>query len=163
MKNSVGTSSKGFTIVELLIVVVVIAILAAITIVAYNGVSARAKTSKVSSDAVSILKKLEIYKSLSGDNGYPLPDVANHNWYDQSDLSSPDPSTKLPANLRVVRGDDNAPDSDAIYSSVVSGSEASPAGYAFVVCTSGGTSVGVKVAYPDYSSQTVKWLRSGAC
>lgn len=31
-------SFKGFTIVELLVVIVIIAILAAITIVAYNGV-----------------------------------------------------------------------------------------------------------------------------
>lgn len=41
-------SSKGFTIVELLIVVVVIAILATITVVAYNGISQQAKTSVVS-------------------------------------------------------------------------------------------------------------------
>ncbi|MBC7512702.1 prepilin-type N-terminal cleavage/methylation domain-containing protein [Candidatus Saccharibacteria bacterium] len=34
---------KGFTIVELLIAIVVIAILAAISIVAYNGVQQRAK------------------------------------------------------------------------------------------------------------------------
>ncbi|RYX79149.1 prepilin-type N-terminal cleavage/methylation domain-containing protein [bacterium] len=36
---------KGFTIVELLIVIVVIGILAAIVIVAYQGVTARANTS----------------------------------------------------------------------------------------------------------------------
>ncbi|MDN5275377.1 MAG: Fimbrial protein [Candidatus Saccharibacteria bacterium] len=36
-------TSKGFTIVELLIVIVVIGILAAITIVAYNGIQNRAK------------------------------------------------------------------------------------------------------------------------
>ena len=34
---------RGFTIVELLIVIVVIGILAAITIIAYNGVQVRAK------------------------------------------------------------------------------------------------------------------------
>lgn len=37
---------RGFTIVELLIVVVVIAILATITIVSYNGITNQAKTSK---------------------------------------------------------------------------------------------------------------------
>ena len=34
---------RGFTIVELLIVIVVIAILASITIVAFNGIQARAQ------------------------------------------------------------------------------------------------------------------------
>lgn len=51
MNLGMGTQKqKGFTIVELLIVVVVIAILAAITIVAYNGIQNRAKESAVSSD-----------------------------------------------------------------------------------------------------------------
>lgn len=50
MRKSVG----GFTIVELLIVVVVIAILAAITIVAYNGISERARVSAASSFAAQI-------------------------------------------------------------------------------------------------------------
>ena len=36
----------GFTIVELLIVIVIIAILAAITIVAYNGLQQRARDSQ---------------------------------------------------------------------------------------------------------------------
>ena len=40
----------GFTIVELLIVIVVIGILAAITVVAYNGIQNRARDAKVSSD-----------------------------------------------------------------------------------------------------------------
>ncbi len=41
---------RGFTIVELLIVVVVIAILAAITIVAYNGIQNRAYETAIQSD-----------------------------------------------------------------------------------------------------------------
>lgn len=57
---------KGFTIVELLIVVVVIAILAAITIVAYNGIQARARTSAGLTLAGHIAKKAEVFNSVNG-------------------------------------------------------------------------------------------------
>jgi len=52
----------GFTIVELLIVIVVIAILAAISIVAYNGVQNRAEASKTSSAIGAYKKALQLYK-----------------------------------------------------------------------------------------------------
>jgi len=53
---------SAFTIVELLIVVVVIAILAAITVVAYNGVTDKAKASAKASDIASMKKQSEVYK-----------------------------------------------------------------------------------------------------
>ena len=56
------TKSFGFTIVELLIVVVVIAILAAITIVAYANFQNRAYDSAVKNDLSSAAKKLEVAK-----------------------------------------------------------------------------------------------------
>ena len=52
----------GFTIVELLIVIVVIAILATISIVAYNGIQNRARTSALTTDLVTADKKLETYR-----------------------------------------------------------------------------------------------------
>lgn len=54
--------SKGFTIVELLIVIVVIGILAAITIVAYNGIQERARASSVSSALSQAATKLAVYQ-----------------------------------------------------------------------------------------------------
>ena len=58
---------SGFTIVELLIVVVVIAILAAITIVAYNGIQNRAKNSATQSAAAQISKKISVWQVTNAD------------------------------------------------------------------------------------------------
>lgn len=52
---------QGFTIVELLIVIVVIAILAAITIVAYNGVQARAKNAQTVQAVTQWVKAVKMY------------------------------------------------------------------------------------------------------
>ena len=54
--------SVGFTIVELLIVIVIIAILAAITIVAYNGIQDRAHTSAAASSSTQAAKKIKVWQ-----------------------------------------------------------------------------------------------------
>lgn len=53
--------ARGFTIVELLIVVVVIAILAAITIVSYQGITARANDAAVQNDLSAFAKRIQLY------------------------------------------------------------------------------------------------------
>ena len=68
-KASLYKQEKGFTIVELLIVIVIIGILAAITIVAYNGIQARASNSRVQSDIKNVQKLVEAYNATNG--SYP--------------------------------------------------------------------------------------------
>ena len=68
--TDIKTKSQGFTIVELLIVVVVIAILAAITIVSYNGITNRANQSAAKALAATVQKKAELYNSEN--SRYPL-------------------------------------------------------------------------------------------
>ena len=53
-------TKSGFTIVELLIVIVVIAILAAISIVAYNGIQQRAKNSQTVNAASAYIKGINL-------------------------------------------------------------------------------------------------------
>ena len=68
----------GFTIVELLIVIVVIGILAAITVVAYSGVQNRANNASRLSEVSSWRTSFELYKAQNGtyptmaDGGYCL-------------------------------------------------------------------------------------------
>ena len=71
LKTVAGT--RGFTIVELLIVIVVIGILAAIVIVAYNGVQNQARATQAQTAATTVAKKAETYNADSngGNGSYP--------------------------------------------------------------------------------------------
>lgn len=60
------TKQKGFTIVELLIVIVVIAILAAISTVAYSGIQSRARDASRLADIQAINKAIMSYYAVHG-------------------------------------------------------------------------------------------------
>lgn len=64
VQNNPG--KHGFTIVELLIVIIVIGILATLVLVAYSNVSDQAKTSAAKNDLEQVAKQLNLYKENSG-------------------------------------------------------------------------------------------------
>lgn len=66
-----NAAERGFTIVELLIVIVVIAILAAISTAAYANISSHAHDSAVQSDIRNFAMKVREQQVLTG--SYPLP------------------------------------------------------------------------------------------
>jgi len=61
--------TAGFTIVELLIVIVVIGIIAAITLTSYTGIAAKANNATLISDLANNTKKLSMYNAQYGE--YP--------------------------------------------------------------------------------------------
>lgn len=64
-------SSHGFTLVELIIVIVVIGVLAAIILVAYGGVTKGAQISAMTSEMKQWKELFETYKAVNGH--YPAP------------------------------------------------------------------------------------------
>lgn len=68
-------NNRGFTIVELLIVIVVIGILAALVIVTYNGIQQKARDTERKTDIVALASHLEAYNATAG----KYPTLANVN------------------------------------------------------------------------------------
>ncbi len=76
---SLKKRNQGFTIVELLIVIVVIGILALLVITTYAGIQAKARDSKRSSDVKSLQTQIEAFFSQKG--YYPSrADMNNATW-----------------------------------------------------------------------------------
>ena len=94
-----GQNKQGFTIVELLIVIVVIGILASITIVAYGGIQSKARDVQTDAAASQIATMLELYRTEN--NSYPSVCVGGDNSGCNADLLSaalvPTFSNKFPS------------------------------------------------------------------
>lgn len=132
-------NASGFTIVELLIVIVVIAILAAITIVAYNGTLGRAQDSTIKSDISTLVKKLELYK------------------IDHSDVYPMNNNELATMNMRISGGayDTTTTMRNALYCFTPDGS-----GYSYLAKSKSGNAFIVTNADPQIRSFTVAWTPS---
>ena len=84
---------QGFTIVELLIVIIVIGILAAIIIIAYQGITKQANTTKAQTNAAQVQKIAEAFAAGPGNGLYPQT---------RADFTDTDNATTLPASIGLV-------------------------------------------------------------
>lgn len=76
---SLKKRDQGFTIVELLIVIVVIGILAALVLNSFQGVQARARDTERRTDINAVTTQLEVYYNDNG--GYPaIADLTDTAW-----------------------------------------------------------------------------------
>jgi general secretion pathway protein G len=93
MKIKNQNKHSAFTIVELLIVIVIIGVLAAISILSYNGVTDRAKVASLKSDLSGNATQLKLYNAQYG--SYPTALDAN------KCPSAPNPTTESTYCLRI--------------------------------------------------------------
>lgn len=70
--------SAGFTIVEILIIIVVIGILATITVLSFNGVQQQAREAGIKSDFEASAARIERYRSEKGEYP-PVPSSSDAN------------------------------------------------------------------------------------
>lgn len=154
MLNNIKTVRRdsGFTIVELLIVIVVIGILAAITIVAYNGIQNAAKATSAKQAANSAVKKAEAYNADEDNTTYPLTaaamtGAAATEVYSLTGVTF----SASPANYTAAP----ATPSTLIFRKCGSGTPATQA------AVTASTITGVQIGYWDYANNTTAVLTTG--
>jgi general secretion pathway protein G len=87
--TSLKRNNRGFTIVELLIVIVVIGILAALVIVTYNGIQQKARDTERKTDINALHGQLEAYQAQNGK--YPTLANVNDSTFRSTDMKGLDP------------------------------------------------------------------------
>lgn len=143
-------TKSGFTLVELLIVIVVIAILAAITLVAYNGIQDQAKNAALLSGIDTLEKALIMYEEENG--SYPVP----------TDLPPQTGSTNGSGSIACLQPTNGGwPAQDTLSSSqcsTIGGAQPNYIGYSPVVIQALKTELG---SIPDTSNYTVSVTNDG--
>jgi len=76
-KNKKAQRSRGFTIVELIVVIVIIGILAAISIISYTGINDKAIAAGMQSDIRATSTQIEMYRVINGNYPQFYTDVSD--------------------------------------------------------------------------------------
>lgn len=84
---------RGFTLIEVLVAVTIVAVLVSIGVVSYGSVNKRSRDAKRKGDAEQLRSALEMYRA---DIGY-YPNTGSGSWADASGLSTVLVATYLPA------------------------------------------------------------------
>jgi prepilin-type N-terminal cleavage/methylation domain-containing protein len=160
-------SKSGFTIVELVVVIVIIAILATITIAAYTGVQGRARDDRRKTDVATIAKAMEIYYD---DNGrYPAVSGATttySTWVSSVDASWNSLSAALTESAidSIPVDPKNVPSTGAVNTGVTNGAK----NYSYSVYVNAGAYCGSKpgqmyIIFYRLESSTKEALGDGTC
>lgn len=147
-------NKSGFTIVELLIVVVVIAILAAITIVSYNGIQARALTDGSLATTDQVQKRAEAWNTLMG--SYPNLAQLRTNSVSPPDIDTPYGATgPVEAKLSSI---------DVAMGAGIDEVRANKGKTVnYEPCGPGPTYQGANIDYWNYSTKAAVQVRIGTC
>ena len=140
--------NQGFTLVELLIVIVIIAILTVVSLVAYNGLQNQAKTSAAKSAADAVAKKAELYNTAK--SKYP----ANLQALTDKTVGTPPVSQT---------GEPYYLDASTVKSGSLSTRPEEANTIEYVPCPTTGDATGAHVKYYNFSTSHVEERTIGTC
>ncbi len=143
---------NGFTIVELLIVIVVIAILASISVVAYNGIQSRARDADRMNDLNVMKKGLALFHA---ENGYypARPEFFDAN-FRRNSLNIPDSAVNPPGTNNTIGYCWSGGPNQYCYVPTP------PSGGSFDCGTSGERCIGYRISYHLESAPTTQRVMS---
>jgi uncharacterized protein (TIGR02145 family)/prepilin-type N-terminal cleavage/methylation domain-containing protein len=106
-KLNLPSANSAFTIVELLVVIVVIGILAAITTISYTGISQKAIVTSLQSDLANASEQIQIFQARSPAGNYPTAINCTNPTSTEICIKTSDSNSLIPNNGYTVNNSAN--------------------------------------------------------